>query len=109
MQMAIALVALFLTVITGGISAVWILSNKIAANTLTVTGHVVETRAELNHKISNLDRSLAVLQTSETARDEKIGRMWDWWMQALTEGWTNHMRHENKRPSGTHDIRGNQQ
>ena len=102
-QLIIALITFFLTFASGLSFAVWTLSNKISDNTRTITSHVVETRVELNTKISSLDKGLVVLQTSEAARDEKIARMWDWWMQALTEGWTSHMRAE-KHPSDARDI-----
>ena len=63
-QLIIALITFFLTFASGLSFAVWTLSNKISDNTRTITSHVVETRVELNTKISSLDKGLAVLQTS---------------------------------------------
>lgn len=68
-------------IIASAIFATWVLSNKISA-----------TRSDIMEKISKLDTDLAVLKNSEAARDEKINKMWTWWLKALEEGWTKHMK-----------------
>ena len=68
------------SVIGALILATWSLSNKLSS-----------IRSELLVEIGSLKTDLAVLKKSEEMRDEKINRMWGWWIAALEKGWVSHM------------------
>lgn len=69
------------SVIGALILATWSLSNKLSS-----------IRSELLVEIGSLKTDLAVLKKSEEMRDEKINKMWAWWLTALERGWMAHMK-----------------
>lgn len=75
------LLSILVTVIIAIATATWVLANRINGVKTSVTLQIAEIKTDL-----------AVLKKSEESRDEKINRMWEWWMQALENGWTSHMR-----------------
>lgn len=84
----ISAISAFVAVLATVILATWVLSNKIAAQSSTFLIEIGELKAQ----IAGLETKLAVLQKSEENRDEKINKMWSWWMTALENGWISHMR-----------------
>lgn len=81
MEATLQLLAVTASVVASISLATWVLSNKINA-----------VKADVLREVAQLKLDLAVLKKSEENRDEKINRMWEWWMEALRNGWSNHMR-----------------
>jgi hypothetical protein len=81
MTPALQLLSAIGTIIASVAFATWVLSNKISTTT-----------AQLMSKINKLETNIAVMQKSEELRDEKINKMWSWWMTALEQGWIKHMK-----------------
>ena len=84
--LVVAILGLIVTVISSAILVTWILSAKLGA-----------LRADLLSEIATLKTDIAVLKKSEESRDEKINRMWEWWMSALEHGWMGYMTSQEKR------------
>jgi hypothetical protein len=82
----IALLALASTIVSSSIIATWILSAKLGT-----------VKSDLIAEIALLKTDIAVLKKSEESRDEKINRMWEWWMSALEHGWMGFMTSQEKR------------
>ena len=85
-ETTVLFLSLVASVITSLIAATWILSTKIST-----------LRSDVLLELGTLKTDLAVLKKSEEARDEKISRMWDWWMKALEHGWMGHLTSLEKR------------
>lgn len=81
MNPALQLLAAIGTIISSVAFATWVLSNKLST-----------TKSDLIAKIGQLQTDIAVMKKSEEARDEKIAKMWSWWMTALEQGWIKHMK-----------------
>lgn len=81
MNPALQLLSAIGTIVASVVFATWVLSNKIAASQATIMA-----------KVSQVETALEVLKAKEEARDEKINKMWAWWMTALERGWINHMK-----------------
>jgi hypothetical protein len=71
----IQLISAIGTIIASVAFATWVLSNKISS-----------TRFEIINEIASLKTDLAVLKKSEELRDEKINKMWEWWLTFLERG-----------------------
>jgi hypothetical protein len=69
------------TIIGSVAFATWVLSNKISTM-----------RSDIVAELALLKTDLAVMKNSAEARDEKINKMWAWWLTALERGWVNHMK-----------------
>jgi hypothetical protein len=81
MTPALQLLSAIGTIVASVVFATWVLSNKIASS-----------EARIMSKVNEMQTDLAVMKAKEEARDEKINKMWSWWMTALERGWINHMK-----------------
>lgn len=81
-----------MSVIGSLIFATWILSNKIGSIKTDLTAKIAVMESTLTAKIQSLQTELAVMKKSEEGRDEKIAKMWEWWLKSLEQGWTAHMK-----------------
>jgi hypothetical protein len=81
MSPALQLLSAIGTIIASVTFATWVLSNKIA-----------NSEAKIMARVAEMQTDLAVMKAKEEARDEKINKMWAWWMTALERGWINHMK-----------------
>ena len=81
MSPALQLLSAIGTIMASVTFATWVLSNKIA-----------NSEAKIMARVAEMQTDLAVMKAKEEARDEKINKMWQWWMTALERGWINHMK-----------------
>lgn len=92
MNQGVQLVSALVAMVSSVILAVWVLSNKIATMRSEMVKEIATTRSEIVGEIATLKTDLAVMKKSEEARDEKIKKMWDWWLESLASGWREHMK-----------------
>jgi hypothetical protein len=81
MNFLLTSIGLAVTFVSTIVLATWSLSTKMSA-----------LKADVLAEIGTLKTDIAVLKKSEESRDEKINRMWNWWMTALENGWIGHMK-----------------
>lgn len=92
MNQGVQLISALVAMVSSVILAVWVLSNKIGTTRSEMVKEVATTRSEIVGEIATLKTDLAVMKKSEEARDEKINKMWQWWLESLENGWRSHMK-----------------
>ena len=92
MNPTLTLISAIGTIIASVTFATWVLSNKGSNDKAAVVAEVSKLRADVMAEVSKLRTDIAVMQKSEELRDEKINKMWSWWLTALERGWINHMK-----------------